>query len=32
METYDRHAERLREELTLARIAKHSTELGVRIA
>jgi hypothetical protein len=25
--TYDRHAERLREELTLARIAKHSTEL-----
>jgi hypothetical protein len=27
IETYDRHAERLREELTLARIAKHSTEL-----
>ena len=27
IETYDRHAERLREELTLARIAKHATEL-----
>ena len=27
IETYDRHAERLREELTMARIAKHSTEL-----
>ena len=27
IETYDRHAERLREELTLARIAMHSTEL-----
>jgi site-specific DNA recombinase len=27
IETYDRHAERLREELTLARIAKHSTEI-----
>ena len=27
IETNDRHAERLREELTLARIAKHSTEL-----
>jgi hypothetical protein len=27
IETYDRHSERLREELTLARIAKHSTEL-----
>ena len=27
IETYDRHAERLREDLTLARIAKHSTEL-----
>ena len=27
IETYDRHAERLAKELTLARIAKHSTEL-----
>jgi hypothetical protein len=27
IDTYDRHAERLRKELTLARIAKHSTEL-----
>ena len=27
IDTYDRHAERLREELTLARIAKHSAEL-----
>jgi site-specific DNA recombinase len=30
IETYDRHAERLREELTLARIAKHSTEIDER--
>jgi len=27
IETYDRHTERLREELTRARIAKHATEL-----
>jgi hypothetical protein len=27
IQTYDRHSERLREELTLARISKHSTEL-----
>ena len=30
IETYDRHAEHLREEPTLARIAKHSTELDAR--
>jgi hypothetical protein len=28
IETYDRHAEKLREELTLARIDRHSGQLG----